>query len=335
MTKSLAIIIGLILLAALMLFSMTYTVNFHEVAIKTRFGQVDGENSIVRTPGLKFRLPLFMDKVTTFDTRLQLRENPLETVQTTDGQQVVVRAYLMWKVREDGDGPLKFFESYSTVEEANAAIGDQFKTAMRSGLSRFAFDDLIGDNSRRAEAEAAITNEMASVRSKGIEPVNVGVTQLVLPPRTAQAVLDRMKAGRTVLSETERFKGQAEASALQNRAKAQADKIRAFADQRAAEIRAEGEQDAAKYYALMSEAQDLAVFLQWLDALKTSLSQYTTVVLPSSFAPLHLLNLDSATDRHGIPQPATTQPDIAGTSGTPAGMSMNTQPSGAKGPNDG
>ena len=33
-----------------------------------------------------------MDKVTTFDLyALQLRENPLETVQTTDGQQVVVR----------------------------------------------------------------------------------------------------------------------------------------------------------------------------------------------------------------------------------------------------
>ena len=32
-------------------------------------GQVDGEDSIIRTPGLKFRLPLFMDKVTTFDLR--------------------------------------------------------------------------------------------------------------------------------------------------------------------------------------------------------------------------------------------------------------------------
>ena len=83
----------------------------------------------------------------------------------------------------------------------------------------------------------------------------------------------------------------------------------------------------------MSEAQDLAVFLGGSTRFKTSLSQYTTVVLPSSFA-LHLLNLDSATDHHGIPQPATTQPDVAGTPGQPAGMSIKPS-SAAKEPNDG
>lgn len=321
MSKPLAIIIGLILLAALVLFSTTYTVNYHEVAIKTRFGQVN-ENSVVDTPGLKFRLPLFADKVTTFDTRLQLRESPLETVQTADGQQVVVKAFMLWKVREDGDGPLRFFESYSSVEEANASLSDQFKTAMRSGISRFAFNDLIGQNSKMGEAEAAIKNEMASISSKGIEPVTVGVSQLVLPPRTAQAVLTRMQATRAVLSEAERNKGQAEASALQNKAKAQADKIRAFADQRAAEIRAMGDQDAARYYTMMAEAEDLAVFLQWLDAWKSSLSRYTTVVLPSTIAPFHLFNLNSATDKNGVPQPSSTQPEIIDGAKKPAGMSM-------------
>lgn len=310
MTKPLAIIIGLVLLAALLLFSMTFTVNFHEIAVKTRFGKVT-EDSVISEPGLHFRLPLFADKVTTFDTRLQLRESPLETVQTADGQQVVVRAYLMWKVREDGDGPLKFFESYSSVEEANTALGDQFKTAMRSGMSRFSFDDLIGGGSKLSDAETAIKSEMAAVGSKGIEPVNVGISQLILPARTAQAVLNRMHTTRARLSEEQRGKGQAEASALQNRAAAQADKIKAFADRAAAEIRAQGDQDAARYYAMMSEAQDLAVFMQWLDGWKASLSKYTTVVLPSTFAPFNLFNLDSPTNEKGLPIPATTQPGIA------------------------
>lgn len=317
MSKSLAIIIGLILLAALVLFSTTYTVNFHEVAIKTRFGQVN-ENSVITEPGLKFRLPLFADKVTTFDTRLQLRESPLETVQTADGQQVVVKAFMLWKVRDDAEGALKFFESYSSVEEANASLSDQFKTAMRSGISRFAFNDLIGQNSKMSEAEAAIKSEMGAVTSKGIEPVSVGVSQLVLPPRTAQAVLTRMQATRAVLSEAERNKGQAEASALQNKAKAQADKIRAFAEQRAAEIRALGDQDAAQYYAKMAEAEDLAVFLQWLDAWKASLSQYTTIVLPSTIAPFHLFNLSATTDKNGVPQPAATQSSVSEVGAGPA-----------------
>lgn len=322
MTRTLAIIVGIVLLIALLLFSMTYTVNFHEVAIKTRFGRVT-ENSIVREAGLQFRLPLFADKVTTFDTRLQIRESPLETVQTADGQQVIVRAFLMWKVDVDSEqGPLRFFESYSSVEEANTAMGDQFKTAMRSGLSRFTFNELIGEGSRLAEAEAAIKSEMAAVESKGIKPVSVGVTQLVLPARTATAVLNRMNTTRTRLSEEERGKGQAEASALQNRAAAQADKIQAFAERAAAEIRAQGDQDAARYYAMMSEAQDLAVFMQWLDAWKTSLSRYTTVVLPSTFAPFNLFNLESPTNERGIPIPATGQPSFTGNRPPAAGMSM-------------
>ena len=109
MSKSIAIIVGLVLLVALVLFSMTYTVSFHEVAIKTRFGKTTAD-SIVTEPGLKFRLPLFADRVTVYDTRLQVRETPLETIQTADGRQVVTRAFMLWKVNTNGQEPLKFHE---------------------------------------------------------------------------------------------------------------------------------------------------------------------------------------------------------------------------------
>lgn len=319
MSKSLAITIGLILLAALLLFSMTYTVNYHEVAIKTRFGQIN-DSSVVKKPGLQFRLPLFADKVTTYDTRLQVRESPLETVQTSDGQQVMVKAYLLWQVDKDAaDGPVKFFQSYSSVDEANASLTDQFKTAMRSGLSKFAFNDLIGAQSKLGDAESAIRSEMMAVQSKGIKPVSVGVSQLILPPRTAQAVLNRMQATRAVLSEAERNKGTAQAASIRNRAQADSEKIKAFADQRAAEIRAAGEQTAATYYTQMAEAQDLAIFLEWLDAWRATMSKYATVILPVTAAPIHLTNLAGPVDDHGIPQPPTTRPDIAGVEPTPAG----------------
>jgi membrane protease subunit HflC len=310
MSKTFAIVTGLVLLLALLLFSMTYTVNYHEVAIKTRFGKTT-DASIERKPGLKFRLPLFADRVTTLDTRLQLRESPLETVQTADGQQIVVRAFMLWQVDTEGDAPLTFSQNYSSVEEANALMGDQFKTAMRQGLSRFRFDDLIGEKSRLPDAEAAIMTEMSSVKGKGIKPVSVGVSQLVLPPRTAQAVLTRMQASRTQLSDQQRGRGQAEAAAIQNRAAADADKIKAFAEQLAADIRAKGEEEAARYIASMSEAEDLAIFLSWCDTLTSSLSKYSTVVLPSNFAPWHLLTPGAVDNGKGIPQPPATQPEVA------------------------
>jgi hypothetical protein len=150
--------------------------------------------------------------------------------------------------------------------------------------------------------------EMDSVRSKGIEPVTVGVSQLVLPPKTAQAVLMRMQATRTKLSDQERGKGQARATAIQNRAAADAEKIKAFAEQLAADIRAKGEQESARYLTRMGEAEELAIFLLWCDTLQSSFSKYATLVMPVSTAPLHLLNLGTPVDRHGIPQPPTTQP---------------------------
>jgi membrane protease subunit HflC len=315
MSKTIAIVIGLILLVALLLFSMTYTVNYHEVAIKTRFGK---EGSVINQPGLKFRLPLFADRVSTFDTRVQLRESPLETVQTADGQQIVVKAFMLWQVDTQGNAPLTFSQNYASVEEANVSLGDQFKTAMRQGLSRFSFDELIGDRSRLPDAEAAILKEMSSVTSKGIKPVSVGVSQLVLPPRTAQAVLTRMQASRTQLSDQQRGRGQAEAAAIQNRAAADADKIKAFAEQLAADIRAKGEEEAARYITAMSEAEDLAIFLSWCDTLTSSLSKYSTLVLPSNFAPWHLMTPNGSLDHKGIPQPPQSQPEIARRAAPPA-----------------
>src|SRR5690606_11465083 len=108
MNKTIAILVGIGLLIALVLFSMTYTVNFNEIAIKTRLSQAS-TRSIIDEPGLHFKLPLIADKVTKIDKRLQLRESPLLTIQTRDGQQLVVKAYLMWKVDEEGESPLTFF----------------------------------------------------------------------------------------------------------------------------------------------------------------------------------------------------------------------------------
>ena len=153
MSKTIAIVVGLVLLVSLLLYSMTYTVNFHEVAIKTRFGQTTPD-SIVREPGLKFRLPLFADKVTTFDTRLQVRESVLDSIQTSDGQQVVVRAFLMWNVDTEGEGPLKFFRSFASVDAANQLLLDQFPNGIavrpndhealhRRVVSQFGFADDI------------------------------------------------------------------------------------------------------------------------------------------------------------------------------------------------
>ncbi|MHC4947133.1 MAG: SPFH domain-containing protein [Planctomycetota bacterium] len=301
MSKPLAIVAGLLLLVLLVLFSTTFTVRFNEVAIKTTFGKV-GEGSIVDEPGLHFKLPFFADRVTKYDTRLQLIQSIHDTIPTADGQQVVVNAFLLWRVDTDGEGPLDFFRGFRSAQDARESLVNEFRHAM-SAISAYRFDDLIGEDSRLPDAEAAIMAGLQSVRAKGVLPVTVGISQLMLPPKITTGVLERMSETRKTLSGAERYKGRAEAERIQSDANIKAQKIGAFAEQRAAEIRAAGDALAAGYLTDMSVDEEFAIFLVWLDALEQSLATNTTVILPTAFEPFHLLNMEAGAGGP-IPQPA-------------------------------
>jgi membrane protease subunit HflC len=304
MNRALAVGVGLLLVVLLLLFSTTYTVRFNEVAIKATFGQTD-DSSVVREPGLHFQWPIFIDKVTKLDTRLQLVESPHEEITTADGLQIVVRAYLLWRIREGGE--MDFFKRYVSIDGATDQLPGQFRTAFTGALSQYEFNDLVGQESRLPAAEEAIRVAMTdALFAEGVEPVSVGISQVMLPAKTTRAVLQRMQATRNVRAEAERYKGNAEAERIQSEAKTMADKIRAFATQRAEEIRALGEVQAAKYLEQMSqdeESEDLAVFLVWLNALQRALGNNTTVVLPVEVEPFHLLTPGATSAGEPIPQP--------------------------------
>jgi membrane protease subunit HflC len=294
MKKASAIIIGVVILGILAIFSMTFTVAYNEVAIQSRFGKVN-EDSIVRDAGLHFRLPFFADSVHLYDTRLQILESPLENVQTADGQQIVVRGFLLWRVNREGNGPLEFYQSFADLPAARETLRNQFRDALTS-LSQFEFGELLGKDSRLDDAEAAVLKRMASVSSEGIDPVTVGLSRIAFKESTTSEVVRRMQARRDTLADSERARGTAEAERIRSNAAGVAEKILAFASQRAQEIRTEGEELAARYLSEMAEDEELAVFLLWLDALEQSLSQNTTYVIDTAVEPWHLLEAQGTKD---------------------------------------
>lgn len=309
MKKAIAIIVGLVILAVLLLFSMTYTLSYNEVGIRSRFGKID-EDSIIRDSGLHFRLPFFADSVQKFDTRIQLLSSPMDNFQTKDGQQIVVQAFLLWKVDTEGNGPLDFYQSFTSVDGARGVLGPKFRDAV-STLSQYRFDELLGPESKLEEAEAAILARMNEMTAEGVEPVFAGVSRVVLKDKTSQAVIRRMKARRDTLAENERARGIAEAQRIASESQTTADKILAFASQRAQEIRTRGEEQAAKYLQQMSQDESLAIFLIWLDALEQALAQNTTVILETDFAPWHLMNIQTPDEDNPIPQPLQRMDDDA------------------------
>jgi membrane protease subunit HflC len=299
MTRAFAVVVGLLLLVLLVLFSTTYTVRFHEVAVKTTFGK---EETVQNEPGVHFRYPLFIDRVRTYDKRIQLIETPMVEAPTADGQSVMVRAFLMWRV--DPDNVLRFAQSYpKQMSDADRPLRDQLQTAVKGGLGRYAFDDLIGTDSRLPQAEAEILAQLGALGAVGVEPVTVGISQVVLPAKTTTAVTRRMQATRSRLAEAERSKGNSEAVGIRSEANSIVGKLRAFANQRAEEIRGLGEAMASRLYEQMSEDQDLAIFLAEIDALREALSEGTTVFINSDTAPWHLLNDSNEIGANRIPRP--------------------------------
>jgi membrane protease subunit HflC len=303
MKKRFAVVAGLLLLILLALFSTTFTVRFHEVAIRTRFARTTPD-SIVTKPGLHFRLPLFADRVTKIDTRLQMVQSPLKEIKTRDDQSLLVQAFLLWQVdaTQDGDGPLRFFRKYSTIEQARLQLEDVFSDRM-GVLSQFAFDDLIGEGSRLKDAEQMLLGAMSGVEDAGVRPVTVGISQVLLPAKTTTAVLRRMEQTRKKLAEDERAAGMSEATRLQAEARTKLDKIRSVVQERAEQIRAQGDVKAAAFFSQMAQYEEFAIFLVQLSALEKALSEYTTFVLSDQNAPWHFINLLSPKGEDGIPSP--------------------------------
>ena len=74
----------------------------------------------------------------------------------------------------------------------------------------------------------------------------------------------------------------------------------------AAVIEARGNEEATRYYEQMREHADLAIFLSWLETLRSGLRGSTTFVTDMTKAPFHLIDLESDTTGDGIPQPTTS-----------------------------
>ncbi len=297
--------VALLILGAIIAFMTTYSVRFTETAVVTTFGKAD-EQSVVREPGLRFRLPYPVQSVTKYDSRARFIESRPETRQTADDRQVIVTAFLTYRVAD----PLKFFQLFSNAgsraethyRRAEEILQGKLRAAMGQ-TSNFRMRDLFATegSSKLAELEKKIfdqlqakTEDSPSLAEYGIEAVTVGVSSLKLPAETTKAVFDRMQQTRLRIAQEAFSRGSAEASRIRSEAESDAQKILAFAERRARAIRGQGDKEASEFIAKQSANPELAVFLKNLEFMREALSKRTTLVLPTTFAGLTLFQPDVA-----------------------------------------
>ncbi|MBS0196815.1 MAG: protease modulator HflC [Planctomycetes bacterium] len=307
MRKSLIYLVTAVFLVALLAFACTFTVRFTEAAVVTTLGKAD-EKDVVKTPGLRFKMPYFQS-VTKYDTRMRVLTTKLETLQTADNRQVIVEMFCTWRVSD----PLKFFQRFSnagyTSEEHYRAAEKALTSNMRAAggqVSKYRMDQLFssgGDDGSSAlsQLEATMKSAFASSQDKsglrlddyGLAAVDVGITRILLPEETTKAVFDSMKSAREKLAQESDSRGTAQAQAIKAEADSNARKIADFAERLAQEIRNRGELEAAPYLAQMNANPELEVFLQSMDFLREGFGARTTLVLSSSTPGIRLLYPDA------------------------------------------
>ncbi len=316
---------GLIVLG-FVLFMVTYSVRFTEAAVVTTFGKAtetavknrDGDEA-----GLYFKWPYPVQSVTKYDRRVRILESRSETQQTADNRPIIVEAFLTWRVTD----PLVFYQRFSNAgpeardhyNEAQRSIDALLRSAMAEA-SRYRMGELFansGQPSRLPDLERSVlerlqrsdAGEDGRLSDYGIDIGMVGIRRIVLPEETTKDVYERMKATRDKLAAEARAQGEAIASTITNEAESQAERILAFARRLAAEIRNRGDIEAARWLEQLDEAPELAVFLQNVELLKQGFGKQVTLVVPTNFPGMQLLDPSNLRDAASGRLPGFASPD--------------------------
>ncbi len=321
--RYISLIILLIFVAAILSFSMLFTVRFTESAVKTTFGKA-GENSIIVEPGLHFKAPFPIQSVTKYDTRTRIVQARSETQQTADDFQIIVEAYLTYRVAD----PLKFFRSFSNagdrpIDHYIKAESDVLRDLLRSALgetSKFAITELFSPDSGQSalpNLEAQVLSQLINggqggspLEDYGITVTSIGIDRIILPEATTDAVITRMGANRDRLAERYESEGRSQARAIIAKAKSDANKIRAFAQRRADEILAKGEAEAAPYMAQQNANPELAVFIQNIRLMRESMAKKFTLIFSTSDYGMQLFDPNILKNSQGnLPVPQQSSVD--------------------------
>lgn len=304
---------GLIVLG-FVLFMVTYSVRFTEAAVVTTFGKatesaVKNENG--DGAGLYFKWPYPVQSVTKYDRRVRILESRFETQQTADQRPLIVEMFLTWRVTD----PLTFYQRFSIAGPeardhyalAQTTLDALLRSAAGAAVTRFRMNELFASNqgqSRLGDFESEVLDRLrrsdegqaGRLSDYGVEIEMVGVRRIVLPEETTRDVYERMKATRDKLAAEARAQGDAIASTITNEAESQAERILAFARRLAAEIRNKGDIEAARWLEQLQEAPELAVFLQNVELIKEGFGKQVTLVVPTNFPGMQLLDPSNLRD---------------------------------------
>ena len=250
-----------------------FTVNEVQQAVVTQFGK---PVKIITEPGLQFKLPDPIQRVTIFDKRLLDYDSNPDPIYTKDKKILLLDNYARWRIVD----PLRFMEALRTEGEALARLDDIIYSELRKELGQHELHEVIAES--REPIMREVTERCAEAALVyGIEVLDVRVKRADLPPENETAVFSRMRAEREREAKAYRAEGEEQALTIRAETDLEASIINAQAYETAQGIRGEGDAEALKIYASAYKgATEFYQFTRTLEAYEKSLNENTVLVQP-------------------------------------------------------
>ena len=285
---------GIIALAVLVVaMLLTYTLTFQvdelkDIVLIETFGKVTSQyiGRDRQDAGLGLKWPWPIQRVVRYDSRNLVFDDTTEETLTRDKQNLIVTVYCAWRIAE----PQRFHRSVKPrdpkekVKDVQDKIRDLVRDAKKNAMSEYdmvAFVNTNPEEMHLEDIENAILGPVKkqAMKDYGVEIVRVGIKSLGLPEEVTNDVINAMKQERQRSVKQYESQGDAQAKAIEERARSASEQILAFAERKAKQIRTEGDQAAAKYYKRFAEAPEFSMFLRTLESLKKELSGSTQILL--------------------------------------------------------
>lgn len=290
------LLVALIILLAIMLPQIFFSISETEVGIVTRFGQIKSE---ITTPGLRIKTP-FMDQVTTFEKRLLIFDAPPDSLLTRDKKRLIIDVYARGRIVD----PKIFKERLGDEQRAADRAVDIISSELRREIGVHNQSEIITTqrDSMMANVKTAVTPKLLEF---GIAVEDVRIKRADFPGEIADSVYARMKAERQRKADKER----AEGAEIDAQVRADADRkatiIIAAATRDSQIINGCGEAESTRIFAqALEQDPEFYSFQRSLESFKSILSSGTTVVMPvESFGKLF------EEMRSGVDQATLVAPD--------------------------
>ena len=284
------------------LYMVTYTVAYNEIAIITTFDSAtepdpallaEGKDtgSVIQEPGLKFKWPWPIQRVQTYPTQYQILQDTPEEQLLSDGNTIIINLALTWRISD----PLAFDIAHEDYDDATDKLLAQMRD-LRSIISNdYTFEQLVNEDPTKIEIdklETQIADELTDrlVNGKlnwGIEVSKVSVAKMLYAESTAASVNTRMTAMQERKAEEIRSQGTSQAEAIVSEAESISKRLKDFANTVASDIETLGREDANAIMEKYAQNEDLAIYLRQLEAIEKMLANRTTFVLNAkTFTPL-------------------------------------------------